>query len=260
MTDISFIMITYNEDHNLEQVINNIKKITNKIFIVDSFSDDKSIQIINKYNINFIQKKFNNFSEQWNFAINKSPFKTTWVMKIDPDERISDKLVYEIKNKLDSNNYSAYNVDRFIWFMGQKFNIKQRNLRIWKYGLCKFSSDPVNEKPLVVGKIGNLSYALEHHDSPNIKHWLNKQNLYSSLESQFLFLNKDKKNHTNRGIIKNYFYTIPFRYTLLFLYHYVYLGSFKYGKKGYVWSYLRVLVYKLIEFKTYELYDVSKNK
>ena len=261
MTDISVLMITYNESHNLNDAINNVSKLTDKIFIVDSYSNDSSIEILKKNKINFIQNKFNNFGEQWNFAINNSPFQTKWVMKIDPDERIPNSLIKEIKNKLltnDFNDFNAFNVDRFIWFMGQKFNIKQKNLRIWKNGLCKFSDDLVNEKPLVKGRIGNLINALEHHDSPDIAHWLNKQNLYSTLESKYLHINKEQL--LKRNFIKKNFYKFPFRYFLLFFYHYFFLGAFKYGKKGYIWSYLRVLVYKLIEFKTYELYESEKTK
>ncbi len=255
MSDISVIMITYNEGHNLIDVIDNINNLTDKIFVVDSYSNDNSIQLLKKNKINYVQKKFNNFGEQWNFAINNSPFKTKWVMKLDPDERIPDILIKEIKSKLKENDIDAFYIDRFIWFMGKKFNIKQKNLRIWKYGLCQFTDDLVNEKPMINGNISNLKNALEHHDSPNISHWLNKQNLYSSLEANYLIQNNKNKN---RSFIKNNFYNFPFRYLILFLYHFLYLGSFRYGKKGYIWSYLRVLVYKIIEFKTYELYERKK--
>ena len=56
--DISIIAITLNEERNLQSFIDNIKKITNKIFIVDSLADWYKEFYTNKRIISFKQLKF----------------------------------------------------------------------------------------------------------------------------------------------------------------------------------------------------------
>ena len=68
---LSVLMITYNEQHNIIKVIKNLRGWAKEIFVVDSYSTDKTVELAKKYGAKVYKKKFKNFSNQWNFAIKK---------------------------------------------------------------------------------------------------------------------------------------------------------------------------------------------
>ena len=88
---ISIIILTYNEEIHIERVLKNIKKISDQIFIVDSFSNDKTIAIAKKNGAKIYKNKFITQSKQLNWALKNLPIKTNWVMRLDADEYLEDK-------------------------------------------------------------------------------------------------------------------------------------------------------------------------
>ena len=58
--------------------------------------------------------------------------------------------------------------------------------------------------------------------------------------------------------MKSHFYKLPFRYFLFFLYHWLYLGSWRVGWVGYVWAKLRTNVMRQVEYKYKEM-SINKN-
>ena len=180
---LAVVMISLNEGHNMEGVLKNISGWAQEIFLVDSFSKDNTIDIALKYGVNVVQRAFNGFGDQWNFALNNLPITSSWVMKLDPDEIITDKLKQSIELLILQNNCNGINVERRLWFMGSVLPISQVILRLWRNGSCRFTDVEVNEHPLVSGKIVLANGYLEHHDSPNLDHWIVKQNNYTTTEA-----------------------------------------------------------------------------
>lgn len=260
-TSIAVIMITLNEGHNLEDMIKQLNDWASEIFVLDSFSKDNTIEILKNYKIFYKQRKFTNFGDQWNYALDCFDIKSEFTMKLDPDERLTKDLKKEITNNLNKNNFDGYTFDRVLFFMGEKLPIKQEVTRIWRTGKAKFTDVLVNETPIVDGTIHKLKSKLLHMDSPNLEHWYAKQNKYTTSEAiaklnkkdlpfePTLFGNKDNK----RMWFKKYFNKIPFRFFLLFLYYYIYKGLFMSGKEGFIWSHLRTEVMRMREYKYYEL-------
>lgn len=260
-TSIAVIMITLNEGHNLEDMIKQLNDWASEIFVLDSFSKDNTIEILKKYKIFYKQRKFTNFGDQWNYALDCFDIKSEFTMKLDPDERLTKDLKKEITNNLNKNNFDGYTFDRVLFFMGKKLPIKQEVTRIWRTGKAKFTDVLVNETPIIDGSIYKLESKLLHMDSPNLEHWYAKQNKYTTSEAiaklnkkdlpfeAILFGNKDNR----RMWFKKNFYKIPFRFVLLFLYYYIFKGLFMSGKEGFIWSHLRTEVMRMREYKFYEL-------
>ena len=263
---LAVVMITLNEGHNLERSFKNLKGWADEIFVVDSYSQDKTVDICLQHNIPVIQKPFLNFGDQWNFALNSLKIKSNWVMKIDPDEFLSDDLKHSIKLNINKGNFDGFYVNRRLWFMNRPLPINQKILRVWRKGTCKFTNSLVNEYPIVHGLLSECKGEMRHYDSPNLEHWISKQNKYTSAEALASF-NKlglaDKPllfGHTlqRRMFIKKIFYKIPFRYIFLFLYHYIFLGAFREGYIGYIWANLRCDVYRMTEYKVRELNTIGE--
>lgn len=254
-------MITLNESHNLDRIIHNLKSWVNEIFILDSFSNDGTVDIALKNNIKIYQNKFKDFGSQWNLALENLPIKTDWIMKVDPDELVTDELKVNIDNIINENRCEAIEVTRRLMFVNKPINIKNNIIRVWKKGCCRFTNVKVNEHPIIDGKIFKANGFLEHFDSPNIHHWIIKQNYYSSLEAKINYSNlnlADKPNifgskfQRRMWFKKNFFY-FPFRYLFLFLYFYIYHGAFISGKPGYLWSKMKTDFMRFTEFKIYEM-------
>lgn len=261
MPPLSIVMITLNEAHNLEAVLDNIQNWAEQIFIVDSYSSDKTVDIALRRGVHVVQRKFAGFGDQWNFALENLPITSKWTMKLDPDERLSDELKTSVSDALASAEYDGYSVRRRLWFMGSPLPIEQTLVRLWRTGKCRFTDVTVNEHPVVSGRTATLRGFLEHLDSPDLTHWYDKQNKYTTAEALMRF----RGDHfaaspslfgtalQRRMWCKANFFRLPFRYPILFLYHYFLLGAWRAGRTGYIWATLRVGVFRAIEYKLLDM-------
>lgn len=96
MLKISVVILTYNEQNNIEDCLKSINGISDNIFIVDSDSTDDTINIAKKYTDKIYTNKFENYSQQRNWALDNLPIETEWVMNLDADHRLSDELRDEL--------------------------------------------------------------------------------------------------------------------------------------------------------------------
>ena len=263
---IAVVMISLNEGHNLKDVCENLAGWAQEVFLVDSYSKDDTIDIALDYGINTVQRRFRGFGDQWNFALNELPIKSPWVMKLDPDERLTEELKNNISQMINNNQYDAFCIKRRLWFMGKQMPVYQKLIRIWRNGSCRFSNVVVNEHPIIEGIVKYVTGNLEHHDSPNLDHWLEKQNRYTTSEAIIAYQNKplsDKEilfgtSIQRRMWLKKNYYKFPFRYFLLFLYHFLYQGAYRAGREGYIWSRLRTDVMRLVDYKYTEMKITNK--
>lgn len=258
---LAIVMITLNEAQNMRAMLENVADLADEVFVVDSFSSDQTVQIAREFGAHVVQHEFTGFGDQWNYALSELPITARWTMKLDPDERISEELASEIRRALESGGFDGFTVDRRLWFLDKPLPVKQRLLRIWRSGACRFSDVLVNEHPLVEGRIGHLTGNLEHHDSPNLHHWFEKQNKYTSAEAKTVVEGRDLaatprllgSGLERRMWLKRSYRHLPFRHVLMFLYCYIGLGAWRSGRTGYVWARLRADVYRFIDYKIMEL-------
>lgn len=257
---ISVILISLNEAHNLRECLDNLAGFAGEVFLVDSYSKDTTIDIALEYGIHVVQRKFINFGDQWNFALRQLPISNPWTMKLDPDERISEKLKKDILAILKNKQCDGIKLIRRWWLMGRPLNISDQVLRIWKTGSCSFTNISVNEHPLVKGKICLAKGVLEHMDSPSLEHWILKQNNYSTNEAvnkyRGMYADAPKLFGTSlqrRMWLKILLERLPFRYFLLFIYFFLYKGLWRSGRVGYLSAQLWIMFYRVKECKYLEM-------
>jgi hypothetical protein len=208
-----------------------------------------------------VQRRFRGFGDQWNFALRELPIKAPWTMKLDPDERLSDKLKSSLIAAMRGDHAAGLSLDRTLWFMGRRLPVRQTLVRCWRTGSCRFTDVAVNEHPIVEGAIRHVTGELEHHDSPDLDHWLEKQNRYTTAEAIIAYENSPLADTPRllgtplqrRMWMKKNFYRLPFRYSLLFQYHWLLQGAWRAGWVGYAWARLRADVMRLIEYKRREI-------
>ena len=258
---VAVIMISFNEAHNMQAVLDNLEGWAQEVFLVDSYSSDDTVDIALSRGVHVVQRPFRGFGDQWNYAVSKLPVTAPWAMKLDPDERLNDRLKTAVAKAIEDDAGDALVVRRRLWFMRQPLPVHQEILRLWRTGTCRFSDVAVNEYPLVEGRTKLLDGELEHHDSPNLHHWLEKQNRYTTAEAAMTFRG-DRLSATPRLFgnalerrmwLKRAYRRLPFRHQLMFLHCLLVQGAWRAGRTGFIWAHLRSVVYRLIEYKTKEM-------
>jgi len=254
-------MISLNESHNMKAVLENLSGWAQEVFLIDSYSRDDTVDIALSYGVHVVQRPFRGFGDQWNFALRELPVRAPYTMKLDPDERLSDKLKDSIIAATSRGGWNGLKCNRRLWFMGHPLPIRHQILRVWKTGRCRFSDVSVNEHPIVEGKIEQAPADIEHFDSPDLHHWFEKQNRYSTAEAAIAYTNgplAEKPRLFGNALqrrmwLKSRFMRVPFRHQFMYLYCLFVLGAWRAGRVGFIWAHLRAEVYRMRDCKRLEM-------
>ena len=98
----SILILTYNEELNLETCLDSISWCDD-IWILDSGSTDKTLEIAKVRGCHILSRKFDNFGNQRNYAIDTATFKYPWVFDLDADERFTIELKKECEEVIQKD-------------------------------------------------------------------------------------------------------------------------------------------------------------
>lgn len=264
---ISVVMLTLNEEYHLPGVLDNIFGWAQDIFVLDSLSTDRTVDIALEYGVHIVQHPFTNFGDQWNWALKNLPISTPWTLKLDPDERLSGELKEGIERAINSDDSAdGYSFQRRLWFMGKPLHVKQDVLRLWRTGRCSFSNVIVNEHPIIDGRVEQLTGFLEHLDSSNLHHWWDKQNRYTTMRAIEIVkgqtLSAEPRlfgtSSERRMFFIKHFFRIPFRYQLQWFHEMFVRGAWLDGMTGIEWARQRINVRKLCDLKIRQMHMTGK--
>ncbi|WP_367998445.1 glycosyltransferase [Cellulophaga lytica] len=193
---ISALLITYNEENNICDIIENLS-FAHEIIVIDSFSTDKTEELAKKYkHITFIKREFKNYTDQKSYALSLA--KNNWILFLDADERISSPLKNEIISTVNIPFPSAaYFMYRIFMYEGKKINFsgtqRDKNYRLFQKSKVKFDPDLiVHETLLVNGSVGILKNKLLHYSYDSYKAYKVKMLRYGKMKAQEDFA-KNKK-------------------------------------------------------------------
>ena len=114
---VSAVIITFNEEKNIERCLSSITKVVDEIIVVDSFSTDATETICNKYDVQFIQHEFKGHIEQKNWA--KDQATHDYVLSLDADEALDVELISSIKAAKENWQFQAYRMNRLTNYCGK---------------------------------------------------------------------------------------------------------------------------------------------
>ena len=97
MASITAIILSRNEEKYISDCIKSIKTIAERIVVVDSFSEDRTVEIAKELGAEVYQHEFYNYAKQYLYAVEVANVKTTWILRIDADERILPKAAVELE-------------------------------------------------------------------------------------------------------------------------------------------------------------------
>lgn len=140
MLDLSVIILTYNEERHIARSIDNVKRIAKQVYVVDSYSTDKTCDIAREHGAVVLQNKYVNQAQQFIWAMENCPVKTEWTMRLDADEYLTDELIEEVEKKLPllPANVAGCMLPRNVVLFGRELKHGKlrtiRLMRLWRTG------------------------------------------------------------------------------------------------------------------------------
>jgi len=253
MTEISVVIITLNEESNIERCIQSVIGIADEIVVLDSLSTDKTKEICLKYPVRFIEQPFLGYIEQKNKALEFASF--PHVLSLDADEALSDKLKVSILKVKENWQFDGYYFNRLTNFCGNWIHhtdwYPDSKLRLFDKRKGQWSGvNPHDKYTLQPGCSESfLKGDLLHYSFPSINHHMEVMKKFTSIMAKESF-EKGKR----AGIISLLF--SPF---WKFLKSYIFRLGFLDGYYGFVVSVISAYATFIKYIKIRELQQINKH-
>lgn len=254
---VSLLIPCKNEENNIARCIQSVQWV-DEIFVVDSQSTDKTIEIAESLGAEVVQFKYKGgWPKKKNWALENLPFTNEWVLILDADECLPPNAQNEIRGIVSNRHekHSGYWINRRYFFLGKPLKhayFPNWNLRLFKHKLGRYekitdlstnSGDhEIHEHVVVKGTTGRLRSVMDHHAFPTIDSFVEKHNRYSNWEAVVESSSTDDDSALQHDAVKGkrrlrrIFRKLPFRPTLRFLYVYLWQKGILDGWRGYVFS------------------------
>lgn len=189
MPKLSVITLALNEEHNIVDCLESVQW-ADEIIVVDSGSIDNTIQIAKRYTPLVLTVEWKGYGATKNFALDRASGE--WILWLDADERVPKELAAEMQAVLraDDGSVNGYSVPRRAFFLGRWIKhcgwYPGRVTRLFRRTKSRFTESNVHEQISVEGKIVELKNDLLHFTDPNLYHYFNKFNRYTSLAAKDL--------------------------------------------------------------------------
>lgn len=266
---ISVVILTLNEELNLPRCLEAVSWCDD-VLIVDSFSSDATLKIAAEHGLRVVQRVFDNFAAQRNFALDHGELKHEWVFHLDADEVMTPELSAEIRGSTAAKDKDAYRVSSKLMFYGKFLRhaglFPWYQVRLGRRDKLRFTQVGHGQREqLPAHTIGTLKNSLLHFPfEKGLDDWIEKHNRYSTAEAQqnvygyadddfsvldLLSIATDRR----RRAAKKIFRRLPCRATLRFIYMYLLRGGILDGRAGLTYSRLLAWYEWLIVLKEREI-------
>lgn len=238
MQKLSVVIITFNEQKNIGRCLESVQGVADDIVIVDSFSTDDTPAICKNFNLNFIQRKWEGYSDTKNFA--NAQAKYDWVLSLDADEALSEELKKSILEIKKGNQTSAYKFNRCTnycgkwirhcgWYPDTKIRIFDRRTSRWEGN--------IHEKLVIEGEAQQLKGDCLHYSYYFIEEHYKQSDKFTTIAAEELF-----EQGKNASVLKLWISPV-----FKFLNCYV-------AKLGFLDGYAGFLVCKIMAYSTFSKY------
>src|SRR5258708_11932083 len=117
---VSVLVPTLDEEVNLPECLRSLAW-ADEVFVVDSFSRDRTLEIARAHGAQVVQHAFESYSRQKNWALDTLPFRHEWVLIVDADERVTPELRCEIATVITGGRLDGYYLNRRLIFLWRRF-------------------------------------------------------------------------------------------------------------------------------------------
>jgi len=212
-------MITYNNEETIERALRSVTW-ANEIVIVDSFSNDRTVEVGRKFTDKIFQRKWPGHRDQYQYAADLTTHE--WIMFVDADEEISPELAAEIRQELNGklegvDGFFVYRrtfyLGRWIryggWYPDGEIRLYRRNKGSWEGGL--------HARVVIKGTVKSLKGKYLHYTYRNISDQIQTIDKYSRIAAEDMLQQGETFSlfkllfHPPFRFIKEYFFKSGFR-------------------------------------------------
>ncbi len=278
MHDIDVIILTYNEERHIARAIAAVAPIAKTVFVIDSYSTDRTVDIARENGAVVLQNKFVNYAKQFMWGLDNAPTTAAWIMRLDADEIIEPDLAVEIQRRMPSigEDVAGINLKRKHIFLGRWVRHGGRYplvlLRIWRRGQGRIEDRWMDEHIIVWGgRTVTFDGSFSDWNLNDLTFFTEKHNKYATREAidvinqKYGLFYRDVELASEGGswqaavkrLVKERIYNkVPFQISALsyFVYRYIFQLGFLDGKEGLIYHFLQGFWYRfLVGAKIYEL-------
>jgi len=274
---VSVLVPTLDEELNLPDCLRSVSGWADEVFVVDSFSHDRTVPIAREFGAEVVQHVFESYSRQKNWALDTLPFRNEWVLILDADERLTPELRCEMARAIGSDAFDGYYLNRRVIFLGSWIRhagwYPSWNLRLFRQRLGRYDDREVHEHLVLDGRVGYLTADLLHADQRGFEAFIARHNRYSSLEARARL--KAERNAPDRARLpvsllaspvqrkrflrERVWPTLPLKPLVLFLYMYVLRQGFLDGRAGLILCVFHAFQEFMVGVKLAELRRLSSS-
>jgi len=273
--DIAVVVLTYNEEIHIRRCLENIRQFSDRIFVVDSFSTDRTVEIAKEMGAVVAQNKWeNNHAKQFNWGLDHLPFDSKWILRLDADEYLYPETIAEIRELIPTlpDDVTSLSMPRALVWMGNTIRFGTGKViltRFFRRGFGR-SEEKLMDEHIVTSSGRNLQLkgAFVDDNLNDLSWWAHKHVNYAvreavdllNIEYGFLEQGSETSNLNRQAACKRNrkcrYARLPlfWRSFAYFLYRYFLRGGFLEGKRGFLWHFLQGWWYRtLVDAKVFEI-------
>jgi len=279
---LTVVILTKNEGRHIERALGSVSDISDRRFVVDSGSADRTVELAQAAGATVLQNPWTNYATQFNWALKQLPSDTEWVMRLDADEIVTEPLAVEIKERLfglPAETLGVY-VPRRMHFLGRRIQwaglFPIRVLRLFRHRKGHCENRWMDEHIIVNGKTADFQGEIIDDNLNSLTTWTEKHNAYASrevvdlLNLEYGFMQHEtiadlrggQQAGVKRWLKENVYARLPvgLRAFAYFFYRYVIRFGFLDGKEGTAFHVLQGFWYRyLVDMKYHEVKMHMKN-
>jgi glycosyltransferase involved in cell wall biosynthesis len=263
---IAAIVLTYDEEVNIERCLGSIAGWCNEIHVVDSGSTDATLAIARRYTPHIHTHGYVDATSQWTWALTSLSIQSDWILLLDADHQVSSELRAQLDRAVatDLGDVDGFYSRHEYRFWGRRMRgFKSYSLRVVRRGSVRVdASELVDMRFVVNGPTKRLSGRVVEDNAKerSIDFWVDKhqkfayrmaveevmraRQMLTRMTQPTLFGNLDQRVTW----FKDVWYALPLfvRPGLYFLYRYVFRFGFLDGKTGAIFHFLHAFWFRFL--------------
>ena len=267
---VAVLILTYNEERHIARAIESVSSFASEVFVIDSFSTDKTVEIARSLGAAVLQNPFVNQAKQFQWGLDNAPITADWVMRLDADEVIEQELAREIIDKLPrlGSDIVGVNLKRKHIFLGRWIRHGGRYplilTRIWRKGQGRVEDRWMDEHVIVWGghtvqfdapfadhNLNDLGFFTEKHNKYATREAVDVLNRRYGLFAEDMRLTSEGSSlqASAKRFIKEHLYnriSFPLSTLSYFLVRYIIQLGFLDGREGLIYHFLQGYWYRFL--------------
>jgi len=269
------ILLSFNSEDTLGATLSSAKRVSEEIFVVDSFSKDGTVELARSFGATVVQHAFEHYGAQRNWAIDNLPITKPWQLHLDADEMMDDQLVAAILALPDEPAHAGYFLPRYLRFLGRVLRhggmSPTWHLRLFRSGAGRCEDRKYDQHFLLTaGTSGQLQGAMIDDMRMPLTEWTARHNRWSDGEVAELSSHEtagrlkpdargnpaQRKRYLRQKYDRMPLFLRPFA---LFVYRYLFRLGFLDGVEGLIFWVLQTFWFRfLVDAKIWEQRNAAR--